>query len=241
MDGGSPVAFARTFWPISWRKSSPLGGADRSPKPQTPPFIRSIPIDDAIKAGAIVAIKMNGTLLSLAHGAPFRFVMPGWAGDHWMKWLTEIHLAENEHEGFFVKKAYRIPPKPVPPGTKVPPEQMEPVTVMPVRSIIASPEDGSVVSRGATEIVGVAFSGEAPIASVEVSTDDGATWEFAKLEGAPGTGRWQLFRHTVTSDASHVAVVRAIDRLGNTQPREAVWNPSGYYWNGWHRIHWSTK
>ena len=218
-----------------------LYGADRVPRPATPPFIRSIPLDKAMHPDTLVAWEMNGAPLTLEHGAPLRLVVPGWAGDHWLKWLVGIDVAEHEHEGFFVQKAYRIPPHPVPPGTKVPPEQMQPVTVMPVKSVITSPVEGATTSAGKVEVRGVAFSGVAAVRRVEVSVDGGQTWNEAVLEGAPGVGRWQRFRLVVEAQpGSMSALARATDESGTTQPESATWNPSGYFWNAWHRVGWSV-
>ena len=223
-----------------------LLGADRAPRPQTPPFVRSLPLERALHPDTLVAWKMNGQPLSLEHGAPLRVVVPGWAGDHWLKWLIAVEVAAAEHDGFFVKKAYRMPPRPVPPGTRVPPEQMEPVTTMPVKSIITSPADGATVRPGSVEVRGVAFSGAAAIAQVEVSVDEGASWRAAQLVGAPGVGRWQLFRlevqpgpSTMLGTGATSALSRATDATGATQPQQAPWNPSGYFWNSWHRVSWS--
>lgn len=214
-----------------------LFGADRTPKPTVPPFIRSIPLERALHPDTLVALKMNGQPLTLEHGAPLRVVVPGWAGDHWLKWLIGIQVAAEEHDGFFVKKGYRIPPTPVAPGTRVPPEQMVPVTVLPVKSIITSPTEGATVKAGKLEVRGVAFSGAAAIAQVEVSVDDGKTWSKAKLEGAPGLGRWQVFKLEVDAGAK-VALARATDTTGAVQPQATPWNPNGYFWNAWHRVSW---
>jgi hypothetical protein len=36
--------------------------------------------------------------------------------------------------------------------------------------------------------------------------------------------------------ASMAAMARATDGKGAAQPQQAVWNPSGYFWNGWHSV-----
>src|SRR5262249_13699148 len=120
---------------------------------------------------------------TLAHGAPLRLVVPGWAGDHWIKWLTEIRLQKDEAEGFYMQTAYRLPKQPVAPGTAVPADQMIPVTTFPVKSIIGRPPHGGRAKVGPQEVVGVAFSGEAPLAGVDISIDGGTTWASATLEG----------------------------------------------------------
>ena len=218
-----------------------LFGADRTPMPQTPPFVRSIPLERALHPDTLVAWGMNGAPLTLEHGAPLRLVVPGWAGDHWLKWLVGIEVSAEEHPGFFVQKSYRIPPRPVAPGTRVPPEQMEPVTTLPVKSLITAPLEGAKVNAGRVEVRGIAFSGHAAIAQVELSVDGGNTWKRAALEGEPGIGRWQLFHLNVPAPRGAMsAIARATDSGGNVQPETAVWNPSGYFWNAWHRVTWSV-
>jgi DMSO/TMAO reductase YedYZ molybdopterin-dependent catalytic subunit len=215
-----------------------IAGSDLPPLPTVPAFIRSIPLARALDPSTLIATRMNGEPLTLAHGAPMRLIVPGWAGDHWMKWLSTVRVQKEEAAGFFMQTAYRYPEKPGEPGVAVPPEQMKPLHVVPIKSVIARPSAAAKVPLGPIEIVGVAFSGAASIASVEVSVDGGKTWQRAALEGEPGPGRWQVYRHTFTPSAGgrFTAMARATDAKKNTQPERGVWNPSGYFWNGWHAV-----
>lgn len=218
-----------------------VAGADAPPKPTVPAFVRSLPIERALDPTTILAYRMNGEDLTLAHGAPLRLVVPGWAGDHWVKWLVSVRAQKEEADGFFMKTAYRMPTETVEPGAAVPPEKMQPATTFPVKSVIARP--GSERRPiGPQELVGMAFSGDAPIASVEVSIDGGKTFAPARLEGEPGAGRAQVFRFRFDQKtAGRVrAMVRAKDKKGNQQPESPAWNPSGYFWNGWHAVEWEV-
>lgn len=219
-----------------------LAGADLAPKPATPAFHRDLPIEKALHPDTLVAWQMNGEPLPLSHGAPLRLVVPGWAGSFWLKWLTDLEVSATEQQGFFVQKGYRIPKEPVAPGAKVPPEQLVPVTVMPVKSIIARPAEGAVLPAGRQEVIGVAFSGFAAVRRVEVSADGGASWQKAKLEGKGGLGRWQVFKATVDvkPGSTPTVLARATDEQGNVQPKDAQWNPSGYHFNAWHSVTWSA-
>ena len=131
-----------------------IAGADAPPKPSVPAFVRSIPIARAYDPSTIVAWAMNGEPLSLAHGAPLRLVVPGWAGDHWVKWLVHVSAQREEESGFFMKTAYRIPIEPVEPGATVPPEKLRSLTTLPVKAVIAKPADGAKTAPGAQEIAG---------------------------------------------------------------------------------------
>jgi DMSO/TMAO reductase YedYZ molybdopterin-dependent catalytic subunit len=110
-----------------------FGGAD-APIGTMPDFDRSIPIAKALDSQTLLAYEMNGETLPVKHGFPLRVVAPGWAGDAWIKWLTSISVLAQEHDGFWMKRAYRHPGKPVR-LTAVPPEQMQPVTSLRVKSV----------------------------------------------------------------------------------------------------------
>jgi DMSO/TMAO reductase YedYZ molybdopterin-dependent catalytic subunit len=219
-----------------------LRGADLPPRPSVPAFVRSIPLARALDSSTLVAYRMNGEPLSLAHGAPLRLVVPGWAGNHWMKWLVDIELHASEAEGFFSQKGYRWPRTPGRPGQPVAPAHTVPVTTFPVKSLIARPAAGQRAARGPQEIVGVAFSGDAAVDRVEVRLGASGPWQAVALEGPAGVGRWQVFRHRFTADrpGPYQATVRAIDARGHAQPERPIWNPSGYFWNAWHTVEWTV-
>ena len=152
-----------------------FGGAD-VPIGTMPDFQRSIPVAKALDADTLLAYEMNGETLPVEHGFPLRVVVPGWAGDCWIKWLTSISVLDSEHDGFWMARAYRHPGRPVQPGTPIPPERMQPVTSLRIKSVIASPLDGSSVETGKPATIhGVAWSGDAgPVTRVDVSVDGGA-------------------------------------------------------------------
>jgi DMSO/TMAO reductase YedYZ molybdopterin-dependent catalytic subunit len=210
-------------------------GTDNPPG-KVPPFHRSLELDKAIE-DAIVAYEMNGQPLPPLHGAPARLIVPGWAGDHWMKWLTKLTPQVEPRKGFYMDVAYRYPVKPGEPGVAFKPEEMRPVTDLFVKSTITeAPQRARVGSPGT--IRGIAFSGAPDVSKVEVTDDAGATWRAADLGPEHDPYAWRLwsFRY-VPKRAGKVALhARATDSRGSVQPREAVWNQSGYLWNGWHSV-----
>jgi sulfite oxidase len=219
-----------------------LVGADLPPKPTVPRYVRGLPLARALDPSTLIAHRMNGEPLTLAHGAPLRLIVPGWSGNHWVKWLTGIRVQKEEAEGFYMQTGYRWPKQPGAPGAPVAPSETVPLTSFPVKSIIARPTDGATAKVGVQEIAGVAFSGRAPVKRVEISTDGGRRWSEAALEGEAGLGRWQVFRHRFEQPAPGAcsAIARATDESGERQPEDPVWNPSGYLWNAWHRVAWQV-
>jgi sulfite oxidase len=214
-----------------------LHGADTMALPATPTYVRTIPLERALEDDVLIGLDMNDRPLPWLHGGPARLVVPGWAGHHWVKWLTRIHVSDEEEPSFYAKTAYRLPGEPTAPG--VTPKSTVPVTENGIKAVIARPLAGARVSAaGGLEVVGVAFSGRTHVVSVEVSGDGGGSWQLAALAGDETPGAWRVFRATVAIDGPgpRVIVARATDARGAVQPDEALWNPSGYLWNAVDRV-----
>lgn len=210
-------------------------GAD-VPIGKMPDFQRTIPVKKALHPDTLLAYEMNGQALPLEHGFPLRLIVPGWAGDSWVKWVQHIQVLDHEFDGFWMKTAYRHPAHPVEPGAAVDPKDMIPVTDLNVKSVIASPVPGW-IQPGKVRISGTAWSNTSPVASVEVSVDGGATWKNAKLGKDKGTYAWRLWHlDWLAAQGQHSILARASNAAGEKQPLQQQWNPSGYLWNAVQRV-----
>jgi len=207
-------------------------GLDEVPG-KVPPFIRSIPIEKALDTDTLVATHMNGSPLTKHHGFPARALVPGWIGAASCKWLTEIKVLENEFVGNFMSPGYRFPNQPVQAGEAVKPEDTHPLTALTVKSVISAPSDGASLKKGKVTVHGAAWAGEADIAKVEISTDNGATWNATRLAHDQARYAWRLWSYDwkAGSSGDYTILSRATDNRGRTQPSTAVWNPSGYLYN----------
>lgn len=210
-------------------------GAD-VPVGTMPEFQRTVPVAKCLHPDTMLAYELNGAPLPVANGFPLRLVAPGWAGDSWVKWLTRIEVRDREFDGFFMKTAYRHPGRAVAPGTAVDPAKMSPVTNLAVKSVIATPVEGALVT-GAVKVRGAAWS-SAPVAGVEVSTDRGRTWQAAKLGKDQARYGWRLweFDWKPKTDGYQTLMARAQDAAGRRQPMAQEWNPSGYLYNVAHQV-----
>jgi len=208
-------------------------GADKPALPATPEFIRSIPLSKALENDTLLALKMNREALPLLHGGPVRLVVPRWYGQNWVKWITEITLTAEEDSGFYMRKAYRMPQKPVKIGEAWNAEEGLPIQELLVQSLIVKPSPHSLVPLGKTVLKGKAFSGKADIAEVEVSQDRGKTWKGARLLSAHPKGGWREFEFEtkLTKAGKKEFISRARDKQGNIQPLKHPWNPPGYLRN----------
>jgi DMSO/TMAO reductase YedYZ molybdopterin-dependent catalytic subunit len=186
-------------------------------------FERSLPVGGLGSAGALLAYAMNGAPLPAAHGYPVRLIVPGWYGVASVKWLTGIKLTSEAFGGFFQADRYHI--------------GGQPLTVQAVRSLITWPRPGDTLEPGQVVVRGLAWSGAAPIAQVEVSIG-GQPWQAASLTSDQHPHGWRLWELPVRLEqpGSITIGARATDRAGRSQPAQPAWNPLGYATNAIHRV-----
>jgi DMSO/TMAO reductase YedYZ molybdopterin-dependent catalytic subunit len=201
-------------------------GADRGPVGQPDRiahFERSLPIDVARQSDALLAYAMNGAPLPIDHGYPLRLIVPGWYGVASVKWLTSIEAITTPFTGYFQAEKY------VYEWERDGRVAREPVTRLRVRALITEPRPDVGVEAGDLAIRGMAWSGTAPIARVEVRVGNGS-WREARLLGAPSRDHWQPWElvTTVREPGRTMVAARAIDLDGRTQPPQPEWNRLGY-------------
>ena len=120
-------------------------GKDRhlSGDPAKKPISRGVPLYKALENESLLVWDMNGEPLPLIHGAPLRMICSGWPASVSGKWLSKILIRDQIHDGPKMNgQSYRVPCKPVAPGTKVADEDMCIIESMPVKSIITYPKSG---------------------------------------------------------------------------------------------------
>ena len=186
-------------------------------------FERSLNVDEAGASQALLAYAMNGEPLPVQHGYPLRLIVPGWYAVASVKWLTEIEVIDRVFSGHFQTDRYYYEWRH---NGSVP---REPVTLQRVRALITDPAPGQVVGRGDLIVRGVAWSGAAPIARVEVSSAGGA-WREARLVGNPKRHSWQWWElpTRLEQEGTISLRARATDLAGRTQPETPEWNRLGY-------------
>ena len=190
---------------------------------------RGLPIAVARDPDTLLVWAMNGEPLTVPHGAPVRLLVPGWAGIAATKWLTRLTVLDHPFDGFYNTDNYVM----ISPAG----EPLQPVREMPVKSLIARPIDGEALAAGAQTVRGFAWSGFAPVRSVEVSTDGGATWQEADISERAGRYAWVRFSHRwEATPGETVLMARATDERRLRQPAVPAWNLRGYQMNGIHVV-----
>ena len=198
-----------------------LEGADSGaivtdpPSPGVIPYARSLGLAKA-RTDVLIAHAMNGDRLTPDHGYPARAIVPGWYGMASVKWLARIIVVERPFAGYFQTLEYSAFE---PDGGSA---SLVPLGPNAVKSLIVHPEAGAVVPAGRDCAVrGMAWAGEATVARVEVSADDGKTWGAARLVGDPVRHSWRPWEYTWPVPDRPGAcrlLARATDDRGRTQP-----------------------
>jgi DMSO/TMAO reductase YedYZ molybdopterin-dependent catalytic subunit len=198
-------------------------------------YQRSLSLEDALRDEVLLAYEMNGQPLPPQHGFPLRLVVPGWYGMTSVKWLAEIELIDDPFTGYQQAQSYRIRQSEDEDGT--------PLDRIVPRSLFVPPGIPEFLSRdriaepGEHVIEGRAWSGFAPIASVELSVDAGSTWAPAELEPQEERWAWRGWRFRWQAEpGEHILCSRARDEAGNEQPFDPPWNLGGYSNNAVQRV-----
>ncbi|HET7744969.1 MAG TPA: sulfite oxidase [Gaiellaceae bacterium] len=199
-------------------------------------YARSLTLDGIEHGEVLLAYAVNGVPLPPQHGAPLRLLVPGWYGMTSVKWLSRITVLDEPFDGYQMRQGYRL--------RQVEDEPGEPVSRMQPRALMVPPgipdffTRARVVDPGECEIEGRAWSGEAEIVGVEVSTDGGRTWSSGELgDDALGRWAWRSWRFLwQAGPGEHELCCRARDAAGNQQPLEAPWNVGGYSNNAVQRV-----
>jgi len=186
-------------------------------------FERSLPLRYLRSAGALLAYAMNGRPLPRLHGYPLRLIVPGWYGVASVKWLTGIELTDRTFDGHFQADRYHI--------------GGEPLALQAVRSVITAPQPGETLEPGDLVVRGLAWSGAAPIARVEVSIGPWP-WRSATLTGGQHLHGWQPWELRARLERPGTVLIwaKATDLAGRAQPDQACWNRFGYAINPVHQV-----
>jgi len=212
-----------------------FNGMDEPVVSDGPDFMKSLDIDHARDGEVMIAYGMNGEQLPLLNGFPLRLVVPGWYATYWVKMLDDIEVLDRPDDNFWTKTAYTIPDTPhadMKPGeTGV---RMVPINRMVPRSFITNIKSGETVQAGAPALVrGIAFGGDTGVGRVDLSIDNGKTWQASQLskdEGKYSFRQWEA-RLTLPAKSNYTLMVRCTNSDGVAQPAQSNWNPSGFMRN----------
>ena len=175
---------------------------------------RSLRRDKALSDEPLLAYGLNNEPLTTHQGRPLRLLVPGWYGAPNVKWVSEIHVQEDQYLGKYQARWYRTLK-----GEMVDGEikwKETAITKMRLKSFIARvTTDGS-----RHKVFGVVLHDGTPLRLVEVKVDDGP-WQAATLDPATTSKySWKFFAYDWdgATPGEHTLTSRVTDANGNVQP-----------------------
>ena len=164
-----------------------------------------IPLAKALMPDSMVALLMNDQPLPTAHGYPLRAVIPGLYGMMSAKWVNRISLLDSTYQGYWQTRGWSN------------------VGTVNTVGFITTPQSGSQVSLlqngGSIIIAGYAYAGDRGVSKVEVSFDDGKSWQEAQLKNPPSSTTWALWAYEwqPQSQGEQFVYARVTDGAGQVQ------------------------
>ncbi len=159
----------------------------------------SQPLQEVLDSDALLAFRMNGEPLPMKHGYPVRVLIPGHYGEENPKWLTRIELTDHFVSGLYSDQGWYN-------------GQLHTITR------IDRPY-GRMRLQPTIEIGGISFAGRRGIQKVEVSIDNGVTWNDAQLAPPLSQDTWVLWSYQwhPTARGHYTMIARSTDGTGQVQ------------------------
>ena len=161
----------------------------------------------------MLAYAWDGHQIPIDHGFPLRIWLPDRFGMKQPKWITEIEVAKDYKQGYWVTRGW---------------DEVAQVQTTSVIDTVAA--DATFESNGQTfvPVGGIAFAGDRGISKVEVRVD-GGPWQEAHLRAPLSETTWVIWRYDWPFEpGSHNFEVRCAEADGTAQIEEARGNrPSG--------------
>ena len=182
--------------------ANPTPGSDHVVISGSDEYFTSVPLDLVMDERSLLAFNVGGQPLPRTHGYPARVLLPGVYGQKQPKWVIALEASTGAHPGTWERQGWSDS------------------AVVQVNSRIDYPPDGSLVGAGqALPISGVAYADTSGIARVEVSVDDGQTWNDATIYPGPSTLAWTtwVWNWDAPATGKHVFKARATSGAGQTQ------------------------
>ncbi|PWN37679.1 nitrate reductase [Meira miltonrushii] len=226
--------------------------------------------------GMLLAWGLNGEPLSPDHGFPLRLVVPGQIGGRMVKWLNRIEVSDQESQHYLHFWDNKLLPTQVTADAARKEEHWwyDPkyiINDLNVNAAITVPAHDQEIdfhqaekeNDGMIKVAGYAYTGGGKrVHRVEITTDEGKSWQLAKLEWPEDLYRiepiknhpffgtldltetemsftWCFWEAQIPCDqiknASSIAV-RATDEGLAQMPRDMYWNAMSMMNNWWFRV-----
>jgi DMSO/TMAO reductase YedYZ molybdopterin-dependent catalytic subunit len=166
-------------------------------------YVHVLSMGRAIKPSSMLAYEMNGAPLPHRHGYPARVLVPGTYGEVNVKWIDRIEIVDRPIEGYYERQGWR-------PWF---------VNTMSRFDRPRHRQSASLSSEPSIRVNGVAYAGNRGISGVEISSDEGTSWQRMGIDYSPSPIVWTLWSGTWSPSrpGMYTLMVRATDGRGAVQ------------------------
>jgi len=164
-------------------------------------YTTSLPVS-VLAEGLRLVWTLNGEELPLAHGQPVRLLVPGRYGMKNPKWIEEIEFTDEPELGYWEQYGWSD------------------TAVYQLHSWFHRPAANAWLTGGeGIDVVGSAFAGRDQIERVEISFDQGSSWNDCEITYPSQENAWTLWRYrwNPATTGPYTLMVRATDEHGNVQ------------------------
>ncbi len=162
-------------------------------------FYSSVPLEFAMSGMSWLAYKMNGEALPLKHGFPARVLLPGIYGMKQPRWLSKIEITTSPwFKGYWETRGY-----------------CDECNIKMTARIDSARQQ----KDGTWLVTGIALCGAQAVGQVEVSFDDGKSWQAATIASEKLPDAWATWevRWRPENKGEYVLSARVSDARGNHQ------------------------
>ena len=159
-----------------------------------------------------LAYQMNDSDLPPDHGYPVRIFIPGKFGMKQPKWITRIQFVDKAYLGFWESRGWS--------------DDCERWA----HARLTDLKDGAKISGKNFELTGYALGNLDGIKAVEISFDDGQSWEKTNLFSNPSPLTWSFWKYVWVNPrpGNYTIRLRAVDGKGKIED----WDPRGIFPDG---------
>jgi DMSO/TMAO reductase YedYZ molybdopterin-dependent catalytic subunit len=175
-------------------------------------FTSGHPLARLWHAENFLAYEMNGEELPFDHGYPVRIFIPGKFGMKQPKWLTRIEFVNEAYLGYWETQGWSD------------------LSERWAHARFTDLKNGAKISGKNFELTGYAVGNLDGMKAVEVSFDDGETWNAANIFSNPSNLTWVFWKYVWVEPrpGEYKIRVRAIDGAGRVQG----WEPRDIFPDG---------
>jgi DMSO/TMAO reductase YedYZ molybdopterin-dependent catalytic subunit len=150
---------------------------------------------------SLIVYLIDGEPLPQPHGYPARLLIPDLYGMKNCKWITSLKVGSGGYTGYWEQQGWSNE------------------AIVNTMTRIDVPQASDLLLAKPMFIAGIAYAGARGIARVDVSTDEGQTWNTATLRRPLGNLTWVLWEYAWTppGSGSYYIVARSVDGQGNVQ------------------------